>query len=421
MRYKTMSILMILCMICLLASCGRDAYLKTISAEKEEAASEKNTQIEEDNKADDEGITAGEGKTSDEGVSADEEAAQGEDGASDEKTDASGEDRTDSAMELIPDDGKAYIYHTEMVEYDAEVIVPYLFGEDYDYTESADSATGMAVKLYESGQKQLLLGAGTGMRFKTNRISNCYPDPAMYAGTPVLSYQKAHVSCLFPEDPESRDGYEDAEKACDTAADAMDFLYTAREVYYIDYEFLTEVLPRVSPSGGPMWAEENQNNGPGERTASYWNEDETAFLFIYRMENIEGIQLGAVMDENIMTVLYSPKYGIVQISCPKRYEVIGKEETEIKDADSIDQEFWLTAATLGLQSSDIEIVSKVLVYSSYEEYWSESMEKDLRPYWKVSFRGAGTDKELEDIMIPIGVFRGEEQSEWYFMIPALSE
>ena len=29
MRYKTMSILMILCMICLLASCGRDAYLKS--------------------------------------------------------------------------------------------------------------------------------------------------------------------------------------------------------------------------------------------------------------------------------------------------------------------------------------------------------------------------------------------------------
>ena len=122
-----------------------------------------------------------------------------------------------------------------------------------------------------------------------------------------------------------------------------------------------------------------------------------------------------------MTVLYSPKYGIVQISCPKRYEVTGKEETEIKDADCIDQEFWLTAATLGLQSSDIEIVSKELVYSSYEEYLSESLEKDLRPYWKVSFRGVGTDKALEGIMIPIDVFRGEGQSEWYFMIPALSE
>ena len=408
MRFKTITILMILCMICLSASCGREAYLKTSSAEKEEAADEKNTALEKDTEVD-------ESKT------ADEDKIQEEDGFSDEKTDTSEEDVTDSEQESTLDDGKAYIYHTEMVEYDAEVIVPYLFGEDYDYTESADSATGMAVKLYESGQKQLLLGAGTGMRFKTNRISNCYPDPAMYAGTPVLSYQKAHVSCLFPEDPESRDGYEDAEKACDTAADAMDFLYTAREVYYIDYEFLTEVLPRISPSGGPMWAEENQNNGPGERTASYWNEDETAFLFIYRMENIEGIQLGAVMDENIMTVLYSPKYGIVQISCPKRYEVTGKEETEIKDADSIDQEFWLTAATLGLQSSDIEIVSKVLVYSSYEEYWSESLEKDLRPYWKVSFRGVGTDKELEGIMIPIDVFRGEGQSEWYFMIPALSE
>ena len=123
MRYKTITLFMILCMICIFASCGRDAYLKTSSAEKEEATSEKNTQIEEDNKADDEGITAGEGKTSDEGVSADEEAAQGEDGASDEKTDASGEDRTDSAMELIPDDGKAYIYHTEMVEYDEKITI----------------------------------------------------------------------------------------------------------------------------------------------------------------------------------------------------------------------------------------------------------------------------------------------------------
>lgn len=76
---------------------------------------------------------------------------------------------------------------------------------------------------------------------------------------------------------------------------------------------------------------------------------------------------------------------------------------------------------MGLQSSDIEIASKELVYSSYEEYWSEGQEKDLRPYWKVSFRGLSTDKELEDIMIPIGVFRGEGQSEWYFMLPAVIE
>ena len=424
MRYRTITIIVVILVICLLSSFAWGAYLKNTGIENK-GLSDKDNAASDEVIASDEMI-AGEGITEDdiitaEGIIVDEVIIKEEVHTSDEENDVSGEGGTEEASALVMEDGKGYIFHAEILEADAEKIARFLFGEEYDHLESADSSTGAAIKSFETGQKRLRFSAHIGMRYETAWVSDRYPDPYLFvAGNRYeMSYQKPHVTNLFPEAPESIEGYEEAAKACDEAADIIEFPYTVRDVYYIDYEFLSEIMPKYFRSGGPSWGEENMGSGPDGWSDSYWKEDETAFFFMYRMDSIECIPLGTLFNENTMTMIYSPKFGIIYISCPDKLRIIGQEETEIKDEACIEQEFWAEAERMGLMNTSIEIVSKELVYSSYEEYWSGSSIKELLPYWKVSFRGLVPDKELESIMRPDLVFRGEGQSEWYFMIPAI--
>ena len=61
MRCKIFTKIMILLMVCLLASCAEDPYLKTSSTEQEESSNEKNAAADEE-------ASAGEGVSENEGV-----------------------------------------------------------------------------------------------------------------------------------------------------------------------------------------------------------------------------------------------------------------------------------------------------------------------------------------------------------------
>ena len=71
--------------------------------------------------------------------------------------------------------------------------------------------------------------------------------------------------------------------------------------------------------------------------------------------------------------------------------------------------------------TDVEIISKELVYSSYAPHILKEAALDLKPYWKISFRTHYTDKELENILSPWDIYSGDGQSDWYIMYPAYEE
>ena len=97
----------------------------------------------------------------------------------------------------------------------------------------------------------------------------------------------------------------------------------------------------------------------------------------------------------------------MQVTFPRKYKATGKEETEIRDFDLVKQEFIVWLAQKGLMETDVEIISKELVYSSYNSDYLKFFKGpnlDLQPYWKISFRTHYTDNELENILFPEDIF-----------------
>ncbi len=403
--------LLILAMVCFtVCSCGGDVFVRTETEKESTSSKEKDTTSEAETTKEPGSSTAKE--STNEGSVTEEQSTVPED-----ESESSTEEPETSTEPTEPDDGKTYIYHAEMIGYDMESMARYLLGEDYTYREENDPIAGVTIKFYERLKDIRLYGFDCLLRYEA--MGNLYPNPSSFAGHESISYQKVHLSCLFPEDPETKEGFSEASESCDTAAEMLQVPYSVKEVYYIDYDFLVD-SSQVFGGGGPAWWEETIDKPIDERMeGAYWNEDEGAFLFIYRMENTDGVRTGTYYNENLLIILYSPKYGIMQMDCPRKYRITGKEETEVKDISLIKEEFTVWLAQHGLRDTDVEITAEEIVYSSYYPNVISGTSLDLKPYWKISFRTPYTDEELENFFYYEDIFRGGEgHSEWYIMYPA---
>ena len=413
------TLLVMVILACAVSSCVGEVYIKTKS-EKEETSSKEMATASEKEGTKDEEITK-EASSSADQKSSDPEGSITESSPTEEESETNTEEPETTSEPLITDDGKGYIIHTEMIAYDTESIARYLLGKDYTCSDLVDTISDITLKEYISGNKILRSEYDYRLTFSINNVSNYYPEPSLFSRHPSLNYQKAQLACILSEDAETKEGYKEAEESCDAFAEMIEFPYAEKEVYYYDYEFLSEITHKFFATGGPAWHDENKDKVWEEKGPAYWNEDETAFLFIYRMENTDGIPSGTYCDEDLLIILCSPTYGIMQVTFPRKYKATGKEETEIRDFDLVKQEFIVWLAQRGLMETDVEIISKELVYSSYNSDYLKFLKGpnlDLQPFWKISFRTHYTDKELENIFFPEDIFRGDGQSDWYIMYPA---
>ncbi|MBQ8638423.1 MAG: hypothetical protein IJ468_04580 [Lachnospiraceae bacterium] len=291
--------------------------------------------------------------------------------------------------------------------YDLEQIVQLFLGEEY--AEDMDEMSAW----YSSGDLKLSV-YGDCSSFSV--INTELADPYHMAMTPLNVYRKYQPDFLemaMPESAKEYESYEECREVCDQIAEELEFPYGNVRTYLIDDEFGSASWMYF---GTPAPGKDMTDSAAGE-----WDQEDFAFLFLYEYEEIEGLAYRSLIEDGILSIIYSPARGLISLEAPVRYQVISEEMVDLISSEEAEEKWKELAFEIyQLVPDQMKITEIELVYT--ENTKQQNMiegTSQLLPCWKLSF----TDKE-STIDLYAGEFpnrlRGEAEADGYMLLDAIS-
>lgn len=223
----------------------------------------------------------------------------------------------------------------------------------------------------------------------------------------ALFYQDMRLECMFPDESLPQGGRDEAEEICDGILEGIGYAYTEKNIFTLDTAYTGQLgLPYV-PSQ------------PGRQEDAVWEEDEGAYLLIYRNGDLVDVEeeLAYAGPGTVCTMIYSPRYGLCGIDMEPGYRETGRTEVEIipvEEAGELTRQLFYVN---GVPYNLVEVTGYELVYC--EQFYARDEQEGTSlviPCWKVSFR---EDRQAGSIWEDEGlVARAEASTDGYLLLDA---